>query len=478
MVDLDSNPTKLLEVVEVGKQLLMTRGALTTFSIANDVAKYFAILPAMFIGVFPEIAPLNVMKLASPLQRHPLGGDLQRAHHRRADPARAARRALPADRRRRAAAPLAARLRRGRRDRALRRNQGDRSRARRWSAWCRWSHDSDNSHRLARHGRHAGADRARLSRWPSRGSRSCCSRSRRTAASCSDEKGQVVGSELIGQPFANPGYLQPRPSAAGSGYDAAASSGSNLGATSTKLHDRATADVGAARRARTRMRPGPSRRDLVTASGAASTRTSRRRPRSGRSRASRGRGSVEPERVAGGRRVASRGPRPGLPGRAARQRARPEPGARPPVRETGGDGGGSVTATRPRAEDFLELVERARRGRLKLYIGFAAGVGKTYRMLEEAHALRAARRRRGARLRRDARPRGDRGADRRASRSCRAARSSTAASRSRRWTSTRSLARKPAGRDRRRDRAHQRPRQPATRSATRTCSSSSTPAST
>jgi K+-transporting ATPase ATPase B chain len=66
MIDLDSNPTKLLEVVEVGKQLLMTRGTLTTFSIANDVAKYFAILPAMFMGVFPEIAPLNVMRLASP----------------------------------------------------------------------------------------------------------------------------------------------------------------------------------------------------------------------------------------------------------------------------------------------------------------------------------------------------------------------------------------------------------------------------
>ncbi|HTN79603.1 MAG TPA: potassium-transporting ATPase subunit KdpB, partial [Acidimicrobiales bacterium] len=61
MVDLDSNPTKLLEVVEVGKQLLMTRGCLTTFSIANDVAKYFAILPAMFMVVFPEIAPLNIM---------------------------------------------------------------------------------------------------------------------------------------------------------------------------------------------------------------------------------------------------------------------------------------------------------------------------------------------------------------------------------------------------------------------------------
>jgi potassium-transporting ATPase ATP-binding subunit len=66
MVDLDSNPTKLLEVVEVGKQLLMTRGALTTFSIANDVAKYFAILPALFASAYPQIAPLNVMGLASP----------------------------------------------------------------------------------------------------------------------------------------------------------------------------------------------------------------------------------------------------------------------------------------------------------------------------------------------------------------------------------------------------------------------------
>jgi K+-transporting ATPase ATPase B chain len=67
MVDLDSNPTKLLEIVEIGKQLLITRGALTTFSIANDVAKYFAIIPAMLVGVFPAIAPLNVMHLQSPL---------------------------------------------------------------------------------------------------------------------------------------------------------------------------------------------------------------------------------------------------------------------------------------------------------------------------------------------------------------------------------------------------------------------------
>jgi K+-transporting ATPase ATPase B chain len=67
MVDLDSNPTKLIEIVEIGKQMLITRGALTTFSIANDVAKYFAIIPAMLVGVFPAVAPLNVMQLASPL---------------------------------------------------------------------------------------------------------------------------------------------------------------------------------------------------------------------------------------------------------------------------------------------------------------------------------------------------------------------------------------------------------------------------
>ena len=66
MVDLDSNPTKLIEIVETGKQLLMTRGALTTFSIANDVAKYFAIIPAAFAATYPELGALNVMRLASP----------------------------------------------------------------------------------------------------------------------------------------------------------------------------------------------------------------------------------------------------------------------------------------------------------------------------------------------------------------------------------------------------------------------------
>jgi K+-transporting ATPase ATPase B chain len=66
MVDLDSDPTKLIEIVEIGKQLLMTRGALTTFSIANDVAKYFAIIPAMFLAFYPQLQALNIMGLASP----------------------------------------------------------------------------------------------------------------------------------------------------------------------------------------------------------------------------------------------------------------------------------------------------------------------------------------------------------------------------------------------------------------------------
>ena len=66
MIDLDSDPTKLIEIVEIGKQLLITRGALTTFSLANDVAKYFAIIPALFMAALPELGVLNVMHLSTP----------------------------------------------------------------------------------------------------------------------------------------------------------------------------------------------------------------------------------------------------------------------------------------------------------------------------------------------------------------------------------------------------------------------------
>ena len=91
MVDLDSNPTKLIEIVEIGKQLLMTRGALTTFSIANDVAKYFAIIPAMFLLAFPQIAGAEHHAPRDARVRDPVGRHLQRADHHRADSAGPAR---------------------------------------------------------------------------------------------------------------------------------------------------------------------------------------------------------------------------------------------------------------------------------------------------------------------------------------------------------------------------------------------------
>ena len=100
MVDLDSDPTKLIDVVEIGKQLLITRGALTTFSVANDVAKYFAILPAMFVVAFPDLDVLNVMRLSSPESAILSRRRLQRADHRGADPAGPARRAATGRRRR------------------------------------------------------------------------------------------------------------------------------------------------------------------------------------------------------------------------------------------------------------------------------------------------------------------------------------------------------------------------------------------
>ena len=102
MVDLDSNPTKLIEIVEVGKQLLMTRGALTTFSIANDVAKYFAIIPAIFAATYAvgsgANGPLDVAQRHGPRharERDHLGDRLQRADHPGARSARPPRRALP-----------------------------------------------------------------------------------------------------------------------------------------------------------------------------------------------------------------------------------------------------------------------------------------------------------------------------------------------------------------------------------------------
>ena len=134
MVDLDSNPTKLIEIVEVGKQLLITRGALTTFSIANDVAKYFAILPAIFAttwaaGPAPRAEPIARAQHHEP-RYAPVGGHLgdhlQRDRDPAPDPRRAARRPLPADRSERAAAAEPVDLRSGWDHRPIHRDQADR----------------------------------------------------------------------------------------------------------------------------------------------------------------------------------------------------------------------------------------------------------------------------------------------------------------------------------------------------------------
>ena len=128
MVDLDSDPTKLIEIVEIGKQLLMTRGALTTFSIANDVAKYFAIIPAMFVAIYPQLQALNVMRLASP-QSAILSAIIFNALIIIALIPLALRgRSLPRRRRCGAAAAQPADLRPRRHPRALHRHQGHRPR--------------------------------------------------------------------------------------------------------------------------------------------------------------------------------------------------------------------------------------------------------------------------------------------------------------------------------------------------------------
>ncbi len=127
MVDLDSNPTKLIEVVAIGKQLLITRGALTTFSIANDVAKYFAIIPAMFMTMYPALGKLNIMGLHTPQSAVLAAVIFQRVDHHRAGAAGSARREIPSAGRRQPVAAEPADLRRRRNHRAVPGHLADRS---------------------------------------------------------------------------------------------------------------------------------------------------------------------------------------------------------------------------------------------------------------------------------------------------------------------------------------------------------------
>ena len=126
LVDLDSNPTKLIEIVEIGKQLLMTRGALTTFSIANDVAKYFAIIPAAFATTYPALNELNVMRSGHSAKCCPVRGHFQRTDHCCADSACPERHQLSSHRRRSAATATSSDLWRWRHRRPVYRHQIDR----------------------------------------------------------------------------------------------------------------------------------------------------------------------------------------------------------------------------------------------------------------------------------------------------------------------------------------------------------------
>ena len=126
MVDLDSDPTKLIEIVEIGKQLLITRGALTTFSIANDIAKYFAIIPAMFVAHLPGPGPDQRHAVAQSAIGDPVRGHLQRDHHRRPDSVGAARRSVYAEPCVETAQPQPVHLRPGRHHRAVHRDQSHR----------------------------------------------------------------------------------------------------------------------------------------------------------------------------------------------------------------------------------------------------------------------------------------------------------------------------------------------------------------
>ena len=263
MVDLDSNPTKLIEIVEIGKQLLMTRGALTTFSIANDVAKYFAIIPAMFAGVFPVLNALNIMHLHAAVG-HSLGRDLQRPDHRGPDSAGAARRQVRAQGRASAVAPQPADLRSGRRHRPLHRHQTHRRLSNRPGLVLIGAVMLRSELKIAI--RFTLLTTVLLGILYPLAITALGHLALRPQADGEliVRDGQVTGSRLIGQNFSTDRYFHGRPSAAGNGYDATSSGASNYAASNQKLITRIDGDV-AHYAAENKSQPVPI--DLVTASG-------------------------------------------------------------------------------------------------------------------------------------------------------------------------------------------------------------------
>ncbi len=215
MVDLDSNPTKLIEIVEIGKQLLITRGSLTTFSIANDVAKYFAIIPAMFAGVLPALNKLNIMDLQTPRSAILSAVIFNAIIIVAADPARPARREVRGRERLGRAAPQPPDLRPRRHRRPVHRDQAHRHRHQRVGSEVMRTFVRQLTPAILAVvvftvlcglvyplvvtgvGQTAFHDQAN--------------------GSLVKIDGQVVGSKLLGQSFTDAKYFHPRPSAAGDG---------------------------------------------------------------------------------------------------------------------------------------------------------------------------------------------------------------------------------------------------------------------
>ncbi len=233
MVDLDSNPTKLIEIVAIGKQLLMTRGALTTFSISNDVAKYFAIIPAMFAGVFPVLNALNIMHLHNAESAVLSAVIFNALDHRRAHPARPARRQLQAHVRGRPAAAQPAGLWPRRHHRAVHRHQGSSTSS---LPPCIWPEQpKSRGPNMKKHIITAILYTAVTTIllgivYPL----AVTGIAHLTMRSKADgqliiRNGELIGSALIGQPFTGPTYFHSRPSAAGTGYDATLPQDRNLG---------------------------------------------------------------------------------------------------------------------------------------------------------------------------------------------------------------------------------------------------------
>ena len=232
MVDLDSNPTKLIEIVGIGKQLLITRGALTTFSIANDVAKYFAIIPAMFVAVYPQLDVTEHHAAVVAGVGDPVGRHLQRPDHRGPDPAGPSRRPLPAQQRLRPARPEHGHLRPGRPDRALPGHQGHRS--------AHLPHPRNRVIAMPALRQLVPAVRILVVMtvllgliYPAAMFAVGRLMPARTDGSLVSVDGTVVGSSLLAQGFDTPEYFWPRPSVGG--YDPLASGGSNLGPNNADL---------------------------------------------------------------------------------------------------------------------------------------------------------------------------------------------------------------------------------------------------